>query len=147
MAERKLVFRAHVEDRDRAGARSLHKFIARDGFEAVALVEITADHALDFGAVALGDPAQRRQEVEHRVVVEPVVDELALAPVRHETRTPHVLKMLRGVGDRQARPLRQRLDGALALRELLQQLEAMRMPKRFRDGRKLREQNLLRTLA
>jgi hypothetical protein len=121
----------------------LHQLIARDGLEAVALVEIAADHALDFGAVALGDPAQRRHEIEHRVVVEPIVDELALAPVRHETATPHVLKMLRGVGDRQTRALRQCLDAALALRKLLQQLEPMRMPERFRDSRELREQDLV----
>jgi hypothetical protein len=42
--------------------------------------------------------------------------------------------------------LRQCLDAALALRKLLQQLEPMRMPERFRYSRELREQDLLRAL-
>ena len=145
MSQREFIFRPHVENRDRARARSLQKLFARHRLQAVALVEIAAHHALDLGHVALGDPAQRRQQFENGVVGQPVVDELSVAPVCHQAGAPHLLEMLRGVGDRQAGAIRQHLDAALALRQLLQQLEPMGMPERFRDGGKLGEQRQLRT--
>jgi hypothetical protein len=55
--------------------------------------------------------------------------------------------MLGGVRGREAGTLRQYLHAALALRELLQQFEAMRVTERFRDGGELREQDLLRALG
>ena len=52
--------------------------------------------------------------------------------------------MLRGVGDRQPGSLRQHLDAALALRQLLQELEPMGMRERFGDGGELGEQRQFR---
>jgi hypothetical protein len=51
-----------------------------------------------------------------------------------------MLKMLGCVGDRDANPIRKHFDAPLALRELFEQREPMRMTHCFRDGRKLREQ-------
>jgi hypothetical protein len=44
-------------------------------------------------------------------------------------------------------PLRQRLNGTFALRELLQQFEAMGVTQCFRDRGELGEKSVLRTLA
>jgi len=91
--------------------------------------------------------AQRCQQVEDGVIGESIVNEFARAPVRHKAGASHVLEMLRGIGNRQARALRQNLDAALALSKLLQQLKAVLMPERFRDNGELGEQRVLRTLA
>jgi hypothetical protein len=47
--------------------------------------------------------------------------------------------MLGCVRNRKAGPLRKNLNGALALRELLQQFEAMTVAQRFRNGGELGE--------
>ena len=123
------------------------QFLARNRLQAVAIVEIAAHDPLDLRHVALGDPAQSSEQIENPVIGKPVIDELAVAPCAHHARAPHVLKMLRGVGDREAGLLREDLDAALALGELLQQFETMSMPESFRDGGELREQRLFRTLG
>ena len=56
-----------------------------------------------------------------------------------------MLQMLGGVRDRKVRTLRENVNGALALRKLLQQFEPMTMAERFRDSRELRKQGLLGT--
>ena len=53
--------------------------------------------------------------------------------------------MLRGVGNRQAGPLRQNFNAALALGELLQQFQPVGMAQRFRDRGELGEQRLFGT--
>ena len=55
--------------------------------------------------------------------------------------------MLRGVGDRQAGSLRQNLDAPLALGQLLQKFEPMRVRQRFGDRGELGEQRQFRTAA
>ena len=50
-----------------------------------------------------------------------------------------MLQMLGGVRDRKARTLRENVNGALALRKLLQQFEPMTMAERFRNSRELRK--------
>jgi len=55
-------------------------------------VKVAAYGPLDLGHVALGNPAQCRQQVENGVIDKPVVDELSISPVGHQTGTPHVLK-------------------------------------------------------
>jgi hypothetical protein len=50
-------------------------------------------------------------------------------------------------GNRKARALRQNVNAALSLGELLQEFEAVSVPRRFRDGSELGEQGLFRTLA
>ena len=75
--------------------------------------------------------------VKHGVIRQAVEHELGLPPRCHEPRTPQVLQVLRGVGDREAGPFRQRLDAALALGHELQQLEAMLVRHRLGDGGEL----------
>ena len=58
---------------------------------------------------------QGRQQVEDRVIRQPVEHELAVAPGRDQSGAPQVLEMLRGVGDREPGALGQRFDAALAL--------------------------------
>ena len=55
--------------------------------------------------------------------------------------------MLRCIGDGQAGTRRQNVHASLALRQLLQELEPMRMRQRFGDGGELREQRQLWTAA
>src|SRR6266540_1716224 len=68
MSKRKFVRRPDIEDGDHARARFFQKLLARDGLHTVAVVEVAADHALHFGDVPFGDPAQRRHEAEHGLV-------------------------------------------------------------------------------
>ena len=51
--------------------------------------------------------------------------------------------MLGCVRNRETGSARKNLNGALALRKLFQQFEAMTMAQRFRDGSELGEQRLL----
>src|SRR5712691_6205842 len=131
MSQREFIRRPDIEDGHRARARHFQKRFARNRLEAVTIIEIAADHPIHLGNVLLGNPAQRRQEIEHGLVGERVEDELALAPSDHDPHAPHLLQVLRRVGDRQAGSLRQDLDVPLALSQLLQELEPMRMRKRF----------------
>ena len=86
------------------------------------------------------DSAQRRHEVEHGLVGERAEDELAFAAGGDDPGPPHLLQVLRRVGDREAGSLRQDLDTPLALGQLLQEFEPMRVRQRFGDGRELGEQ-------
>jgi hypothetical protein len=99
---------------------------------------------LDFGDVALGHPAQRRDEIEHDVVGKRVKDELPLAPRSHDARAPHLLQVLRRVGDGKAGARRRHFDAALALRQLLQNFQPMRVSERLGDRRELGEQRRFR---
>ena len=119
MSKREFIRRADVEDGDHAGARIFQELLARDRLHTVTVVEVAADHALHFGNIALGDPAQRCHEIEHSLIGERVEDELPLASCRYDAGAPHVLQVLRRVGDGEAGSLRDHLDGALALRQLL----------------------------
>ena len=73
------------------------------------------------------------------------MDELAVAAVRDQAGPPELLQVLRGVGDGEASALRQRLDAALALGEVLEQLEPVRVSEAPRHQRQLLEQRVLRT--
>ena len=94
------------------------------GSSEVAAIEVAAQHACNFGNIALRDPPQRGQEIDHTLVGEPVKHELAVAAGRDKPRPPQMLKMLRSVCDRQPSSSREDFDVALALRELLDQLES-----------------------
>jgi len=113
--------------------------LGRHGLEAIAVIEVATDHAFHLGNVLLGDSAQRRHEVEHGLVGERA-DELAFAAGGDDPGPPHLLQVLRRVGDRAAGSLRQDLDAPLALGQLLQEFEPMRVRQRFGDGRELGEQ-------
>ena len=64
--------------------------------------------------------------------------------VRPLAGAPHLLQVLRRIGDGETGALRQDLDAALALRQLLENFETMRMGERFGDGGELREQRQFR---
>ena len=51
--------------------------------------------------IVFGDAPQRREEIQHGIVGQPIEDELAVTPRRDQPGAPHVLQVLRGVGDRQ----------------------------------------------
>src|SRR5437867_13270185 len=81
--------------------------------------------------------------MEHGSVADRVVDEFSFSPSGDDAGSSHLLQMLGGIGGREAGLIRQRLDAAFALREQLQQLEAMRMCDRLGHGRELDEQRLM----
>ena len=91
--------------------------------------------------------AERSHEADDALIRQAVVDELAFAAVGDEAGTPELLEMLRGVADAEAGALGQRLDAALALSEMLEQLEPMRVSKAPRHQRQLFEQAMLRVLT
>ena len=51
-------------------------------------------HTPDLRDIALGDAVQCRHQIENSVVCQAVVDELAVAPCRHQTGAAQVLQML-----------------------------------------------------
>jgi len=72
---------------------------------------------------------------------------MLLAARDDEPSASQLLQMLGGIGDRGANALRQQLDAALALGELLEQLQSMGMGDSLGHGRELGEQNLLGAFA
>ena len=115
----------------------LREFGARHGFQVVARVKVAAQDALDLADVALGHLVHRRKHGQHRVVRQAVEHELGLPPCCDQPRTPQVLQMLRGVGDREPGAFGQRLHAALALSDELEQLEAVLVGDRLRHGGEL----------
>jgi hypothetical protein len=109
-------------------------------------VEIPAHHLLDLRDIALRNFSERRQHIENCVIGEAVANELTGAPRGHESSAPQMLQVLGGVGDRQTGFLRQNLDGALTLAELLQQLKPVHVTQVLRNGREMAEEQLFRTL-
>src|SRR5215475_8694825 len=138
--------RTNVENCYGPGAHPFAQLLARDRLQTVTLVEKPVHHLLDLSDVAFGNLSQRREHIENSVIGQAVPNVLAVAARGHEPGAPQMLQMLRGVGDRQPRFLRQILDAALALSELFQQLEAVRMAQGLRDGGEIAEQHLFWTL-
>jgi hypothetical protein len=65
----------------------------------------------------------------------------------HQPRAPQQLQVSGRVGERQTGPHSKILDTALALAEMLQQLQAMSMAERLRDLRETSEYLLFRAQA
>ena len=127
-----LVFRSNVEyGRSSAGGRAV-----RDRFELVASPEIARRHARDFGAVALADAAQSGEQTHHHFVAnEAIVNALAGTAALDKRSAAEKLQMSGCVGKGEARAGRQLLDAALALSEMFEQFEPMRMGERVSDLR------------
>ena len=94
---------------------------ARDRLQAVASIESSCARRARPRPRCARRPPQRRQQVENGIVGQPIETNF---PSRrwHQPGAPHVLQVLRGVGDRQAGAVGQNLDAAFALRQLLQQI-------------------------
>ena len=85
---------------------------------------------LDLGDVPLADTAERLHQCDHfGIAGQPIEHVFAAALGLDEARAPKDLQMARRVGEAQVGPGREFLDAALALGEMLQQLEPVR------DGR------------
>ncbi len=139
MPQGEFIRRSHVQNSHRTGAHSRQKLLAGHRLQFIALAEIAANNAVDFSDIALSDAAHGRKNVENAVIGEGVIDKLALTPGCQQASAPHVLEVLRSICNRQAGPVGEHFNAALALCKLFQQLKAMRMPERFRDGGKLRK--------
>src|SRR6266436_9506560 len=70
-----LITRTYVEYGHKSGSGLCQKLIARYSLKTVAIIEVRTDHAFDFGAIALRNSAQRRQEVQNGLVDQPVENE------------------------------------------------------------------------
>ena len=75
---------------------------------------------------------QCRRQVEYRGIAQPVEDPLAVASRDQQAGLAHEPQVLGSVADRQSRPLGERLDAALALRQQLEDFQAMRVTERLR---------------
>ena len=142
----KLVFRPDVEDGRGPAAQTVEQLIARYRLELVASPEIARHHARDFGAVALADAAEGGEQTHHHFVArEAIVDALAVASALDKRSAAEKLQMSGCIGEGEARTGRQILDAALALPEMFEQFEPMRMGKRVSDLRETRKNLLFRT--
>ena len=136
MPNRKLVFRPNVEDGRSPAAQAVEQLIAGYRLELVARAEIPGHHARDFGAVPLADTAEGGEQTHHHLVAgEAIIDALTVATTLDKGRTAEKLQMPRGIGEGEAGAGRQILDAALALPEMFEQFEPMRMGERVGDLR------------
>jgi len=141
----KLVFRPDVENGRGPAAQPIEQLIAGYRLELVASSEIDRHHARDFGAVALAYAAKGSQQTYHHLVAgETIIDALAVATAFDKRSTAKKLQMTGGISEREARTGRQILDAALALPEMFEQFEPMRMGKRVSDLRETRKNLLFR---
>ena len=129
-----LVFRPDVEDGRSSGAQAVEQLIARNRLELVASPEIACHDARDFSAVALADAAESAEQPDYRVVAgQPIIDALAVAAALDERGAAQKLQVSRCIGEGEARTGREILDAALALSEMFEQFEPMRVGKRMGD--------------
>ena len=87
--------------------------------------------------MCFSDQTNGSESCKHALVGQLVMDELAVALGGDETRPAHGLQVLRNIGNRQAEFHRQRVDAAGALRQMLDQLQPLRIAERFGDKGKL----------
>ena len=141
----KLVFRPDVENGRGPAAQPIEQLIAGYRLELVASSEIDRHHARDFGAVALAYAAKGSQQTYHHLVAgETIIDALAVATAFYKRGAAEKLQMAGRIGEGEARPGRQILDATLALPEMLEQFEPVRMGKRVSDLRETRKNLLFR---
>src|SRR5437870_1183526 len=73
MPERKLVFRPHVENRDKAVTQPRDQLLSRYRLQRVACMEIVGHDTIDLGYVSLAHASERPHQVNHLIVAsEPV---------------------------------------------------------------------------
>ena len=142
----KLVFRSNVEDGRSPTAQAVEQLITRYRLKLVASAEIARHNTCDFGAVALADAAKGGDQTDdHLVAGEAIVDALAVATALYKLRTAEKLQMSGGIGNGEVGSGRQILDAALALSEMFEQLEPMRVGKRMGDLGETLKNPLFRT--
>jgi hypothetical protein len=136
MPNRKLVFRPNVEDGRSPAAQAVEQLIAGYRLELIASAEIPGHHSRDFGAVSLADPAKGGEQAnDYLVAGEAIIDALAFATALDKGSTAEKLQMPGGIREGEAGTFRQILDAALALPEMFEQFEPMRMGERVGDLR------------
>ena len=119
-----LFARPHVDEDDASFLEAAQELLPADRRELVASVEIVARDLVELGQLRLAGGAQRPPQRVHRRRRDAIEDALRRATALDETSRVQHLEVLRRVGDRQLRFAGQILDGALALLEEVQQLQA-----------------------
>lgn len=132
-----LVFirRTHVEHHDVAGTHPLAKIPGSDGLQVLAVPEIGAGGAVCFGQARLRQPLRLPHKVDDGIVRQTVVDIGAVATGLDELRRAQHTQVRAGVLDGKVAGLGQRLNGFLALREQVEQLDAGGRRERLADAR------------
>jgi sigma-54 dependent transcriptional regulator, acetoin dehydrogenase operon transcriptional activator AcoR len=133
-----LVRGASIENDDILRANAREEVLHPHRFRSRSVAEILGDEPFEVRQPLLRDTANGDTEVEHHWIRKAVVDEQSLFSSFDESRLSQRLKMLRRVRQRESRLRRQRLHGALALREQFQQLQPMRITDRLADTTELR---------
>src|SRR5258708_37008151 len=96
-----------------------------------------AHQTVELGKAPLGDDADRPRKLDHRWVGQPVMDEESLLAALDQTCLAKGKQVLRSVGERKPRFLGERVDRALALRQDLEELQAVRAGETFADSGEL----------
>ena len=106
----------------------------------------SASVAIKGSAVALADAAESTEQPDYRVVARQlIIDALAVAAALDERGAAEKLQVSRCIGEGEARTGRQILDAALALSEMFEQFEPMRVGKRMGDLGETLKNPLFRT--
>jgi hypothetical protein len=134
MTGRELVLRPNVEHDDLARARLRRQLVPRDRAHHLIVLAVPArqHHA---GRVAMGDGLHGNHQLQHVVTGDPVQHPVPVATTQHEPRAAQLLQMRRHGRHARRGRRRQRLNGAFALGEQVQQLKARRIGERLADLR------------
>ena len=129
VAGRELLGGADVDQHGPAAGEALAQLVAVDRLDLLA--EVSARGALDVRELGGGRVAQREPQVQGFIARERVAHARALARARHQTGRVQRLQVLGGVRERLAARARELVDGAGALCEQVEQLEAAGAGKRL----------------
>src|SRR5262249_43996358 len=133
VAERKFVFGPDIQYDDSARLKAADQLLARDRFEPIEPVEIIRNDLPDLRTIAFRIAAKRCEQRQNWPIREPIEDALTVPPRLHKPATPQLLKVLGRVGKRQFCELSQALHRALALRDMLDQFEPVRVTQDTRQ--------------
>lgn len=135
--------RPHVEQYDGVRLELASQLGGRHRLQPGAVAQVGFHQPLDLGVAAFRQIAQRQPGVQHLVARQPVAGIGALPANLHELGGAQDLQMLRCIGHRQRRLLRQLLDRPLPLGEKVEQLQPPRIAQRARDAGELLVQPVL----
>ena len=140
MAGGELFGRPNVEYRDEAFTCPVEQFLSWHRLQIVLCREVEPHDPLDLGQMRLADLAERLEQPDDFVARKPAEDILAPLSAQDEARLAQLLQMLRGVGHRHPGHGGELVDGALALREKLEEFEPRAARQRGANAGELLEE-------
>src|SRR5438874_5962735 len=133
MSDRKLILRPHIENRDQSVSQFRYQIVSRYGLQRIASAEVVCQDAANLRDIPLTYAAERSDQAYNLGIAGEPIEHMLAAPLRiDEARPPQDLQVARRVGKAQMGSGGELLDTALALGEVLEQVESVRVTKCLR---------------